>query len=51
MNTRFIFERITVLNIKYISTVNTHHMQGLDVYYNSVIPGDIFRPLNGHVKA
>jgi len=26
-------------------------MQGPDVYYNWVIPGDMFRPLNGHIQA
>jgi len=26
-------------------------MQGPDIYYNLVIPGDMFRPLNGHPQA
>jgi len=35
----------------YISNVNAQHMQRPDVYYNLVIPGDMFRPLNGHPQA
>ena len=38
-------------NIQYISTFKTQHMQGPDVYYDCVIPGDMFRSLNGHLQA
>jgi len=32
-------------NIYYISTFNSQHIQRPDVYYNWVIPGDMFLPL------
>ena len=39
------------LSIYYISTVNTQHMKNQMVCYNWVIPGDMFRPLSGHLQA
>jgi hypothetical protein len=42
---------LCIINIYYISTVNTQHMRSPDVYYNWVIPGDMFRQLNGHLQA
>jgi len=38
-------------DIQYISTVKTQHMQGPDVHYNWVIPGYMFRLLNGYLQA
>ena len=42
---------VNIINIYYISTVNTQHMKNQMFYYNWVIPGDMFRPLNGHLQA
>jgi len=35
----------------YISTVNTQQMSDQIFYYNWFIPGDMFRPLHGHLQA
>jgi len=37
--------------VYYISTVNTQQMKDQMFYYNWVMPGDMFRPLTGHLQA